>query len=116
MKMVHVTIHSTCLEESIAFYRDIAGLTLAEDLRPAGMPIVFLANGEGETQVELIAAEEAKKYSGSGISLGFKVGNAKACREELLSKGYSPSPMIRPNPQTEFFFVKDPNGLDIQFI
>ena len=116
MKMIHVTIHSACLEESIAFYREVAGLVIQRDLRPTGAPIVFLADGEGETQVELIAADEAEKYSGNGISLGFQVRDPEACREELLAKGYSPTPIIRPNPQTAFFFVKDPNGVDIQFI
>ncbi|MGN0962811.1 MAG: VOC family protein [Clostridia bacterium] len=48
MKMVHVTIHSACLEESVAFYREVVGLVLQRDLRPAGAPIVFLADGEGK--------------------------------------------------------------------
>ncbi len=31
-------------------------------------------------------------------------------------QGFRPGPMISPNPHARFFFVKDPNGVDIQFI
>lgn len=116
MKMAHVTIHSRCIEASVNFYRQVVHLTIQQDMRPLGAPIVFLANGEGETCVELIAAEEGEAYSGTGISLGFHVENVASYREELAEKGYEPTPLISPNPQTRFFFVKDPNGLSIQFI
>lgn len=117
MKMMHVTIHSCHFEDSVVFYQKVAGLTVQSDLRqPNGMSIVFLANGEGETCVELIDAKEEAAYTGGGISIGFHVDNVVAYREELEAKGYQPTPLLSPNPQVQFFFVKDPNGVTVQFI
>lgn len=116
MKFAHATIHCADLDASIAFYQDITGLTIQGDMRPLGSPIVFLADKEGETKVELIAAEKGKEYDGTGISLGFEVQNVKSYREELEAKGCRPTPMISPNPHVHFFFVQDPSGVTVQFI
>ena len=37
MKLLHVTIQTSRFEEEIAFYRDIAGLSVERDMRPAGL-------------------------------------------------------------------------------
>ncbi|MDO4518519.1 MAG: VOC family protein, partial [Bacillota bacterium] len=76
---------------------------------------VFLNNGDGETNVELIEDLD-NEYMRQGISMGFQVSEVENYREELIAKGYKASPIIAPNPKTKFFFVKDPNGVDIQFI
>lgn len=115
MKMVHVTIYTDCFEDSIKFYEDIVDLKIQTDLRPFGGNIVFLAEGESDTQVELIDEPE-KAYWGAGISMGFHVDDVEAKREEILENGYHPTPIITPNPQVKFFFVEDPNGVKVQFI
>ena len=115
MKMVHVTIYTGCLEESIKFYEDVVGLKIQNDLRQFGEKIVFLAKDAGDTQVELIDDPE-KAYKGSGISMGFHVDDVEAKREEVLAKGLNPTPIITPNPHVKFFFVEDPNGVTVQFI
>lgn len=115
MKMQHITINTMCMEESIRFYQEIVGLTIQADMRGKGSPIVFLANGAGETSVELIADPD-HAYTGSGISIGFGADDVEAKREELLQAGYEVTPMIAPNPHVKFFFVTDPNGIKIQFI
>jgi lactoylglutathione lyase len=115
MKMVHVTIFTGCLEESIKFYEDVVGLKIQNDLREFGGNIVFLAKDEGDTQVELID-DPQKAYKGSGISMGFHVDDVEAKREEILAKGLNATPIIAPNPHVKFFFVEDPNGVTVQFI
>ena len=115
MKMVHVTIFTGCLEESIKFYEDIVGLKIQNDLRQFGGNIVFLAKDEGDTQVELID-DSQNAYKGSGISMGFHVDDVEAKREEILAKGLNPTPIITPNPHVKFFFAEDPNGVTVQFI
>ena len=115
MKMVHVTIFTGCLEESIKFYEDIVGLKIQNDLRQFGGNIVFLAKDEGDTQVELID-DSQNAYKGSGISMGFHADDVEAKREEILAKGLNPTPIITPNPHVKFFFVEDPNGVTVQFI
>lgn len=115
MKMVHVTIFTAKMEESIQFYEDIVGLKIQEDFRTFGGNIVFLAEEKGDTQVELIFEPE-QAYQGSGISMGFHVEDVDAKREEVLAKGLAPTPIIAPGPDVKFFFVNDPNGVTVQFI
>ncbi|MDD6310505.1 MAG: VOC family protein [Firmicutes bacterium] len=116
MKMRHVTIQSAKYEESIKFYQEIVGLTIVNEIKGKGPhDITFLANGEGETCIEIIDDKEAG-FAVNAISVGFEAADVDAYREELVAKGIPCSPMIAPNPFTKFFFTKDPNGLDIQFI
>lgn len=114
MKMKHITIYTADLEKSMKFYEDIVGLKLQRDLRQFGSPIVFLAEGD-DPCIELIE-DAAKAYSGAGISIGFHTEDVEAKRAELEEKGFAPTPMISPNPNVKFFFIKDPNGVNIQFI
>ena len=116
MKMRHVTIHTAKLEESVKFYEGIAGLKIQAELRGKGPhDIVFLANDEGETCVELLEDPDGA-YGGDGLSIGFEAEDTAAYREELITKGMEVTPLISPNPQVTFFFTKDPNGVEIQFI
>lgn len=116
MKMQHVTIMTRCLEDSVKFYQEQVGLTIVRDMRdnPAHQ-IVFLANAAGEPCVELIANPEAANSS-EGISMGFAVDDVEVERKKKEEAGLQPGPMVSPNPKTKFFFVKDPNGVSIQFI
>ena len=116
MRIGHVTINSGKLEESIKFYQDIAGLEIIRDMRGKGPPnIVFLADEKGGTCIELIGNED-EAYSGEGISIGFEVEDAEGYHEALWNKGMETTPLVEPIPGTAFFFVKDPNGVNIQFI
>ncbi len=116
MKMMHVTIFSKCMDESVAFYQDIVGLKIVRDMRDNPMhAIVFLANEAGETCVEIVG-EPANAYQGSGISMGFAVDDVEAKRAQLEELGYNPGPMVAPGPATKFFFIQDPNGVGIQFV
>ena len=36
--------------------------------------------------------------------------------KELLKKGFQASEIVSPNPSVRFFFVNDPNGVQIQFV
>ena len=111
MIMQHVTVHVRDVERSIRFYEEFAGLHVTRRL-PSGP--VFLAAAEGECSMELIQSEAA--YAGSGISVGFHVGDVDAQREKLIAAGYEPTPITSPNPSVRFFFVSDPDGLQVQFI
>lgn len=115
MKIPHITINVTDLDQSIAFYQTVAGITIQGDLRPFGTPIVFLADEAEDTKIELILNPEAA-FQGSGISVGFRAESVDKEFERLKNLGYAVSDMISPNPKTRFFFVTDPNGLKVQII
>lgn len=116
MKIMHVTIQVKSLEDSIRFYREIAGMTIQRDMRHNGnMPIVFMADGADEVCIELIENPDAS-YKGIGISIGLHTEDVEMLHEELKNKGLEPTDMISPNPHVKFFFVKDPDGVSVQFI
>lgn len=115
MKMIHVTINVLNLEESIEFYRDAIGLEIVGDLRDkANLPIVFLSDGVS-SQIELIENKE-QIFKGEGISIGFTTNNLEETHKNLVEKGYNPTEFISPMEGIKFFFIKDPNGLELQII
>ena len=116
MKMVHVTVQTKHFDRELAFYEEIVGLKIQRDMRPIGRNMVFLANAEGDTCMELIENPEAADTGNAYLSIGFHSDDVEALREELAEKGLDPTPMITPVPGVQFFFVKDPAGVTVQFI
>lgn len=115
MKIPHITINVKNMEESIKFYQEVAGISIQGDLREFGSPIVFLADDQESTKVELIENPQ-DSYQGTGLSFGFACEDVDAEYARLESLGYKLSPMISPNPHVKFFFLNDPNGMKIQII
>lgn len=116
MKLLWTTIHVKDLDESIAFYSDLAGLKVTRRF-PAGpgTEIAFMGNGEkDETLVELLADGGAAAI-GDSISIGFAVESADAMMEKLKSRGIPVHGGPVETPGFKFFSVKDPNGLSVQF-
>lgn len=117
MSFCWTTIEVRDMEESLEFYQQLVGLELNERFFAGEtMELAFL--GDGQTQVELIADDEAEdiKYS-DHISLGFKVESLDEKLKEIEEKGLEiHSGPFQPNPSIRFFFMLDPNGLKIQFV
>lgn len=117
MHFCWVTINVKDMEQSLSFYRDIVGLPVNRKLNPKpGMEIVFL--GSDGVEVELIKDEEgANPFFGEDISLGFTVDSVDKTMEFLASKNIKiDSGPFQPNPMVKFFYVLDPNGLQVQFV
>ncbi len=117
MKFCWATIAVSDMEASLNFYQEIVGLPLNRRFTGApGVELAFL--GEGETEVELIfdpnhpATDEI-----NGISLGFTVKSVEEMMVFVESKNILiESGPFQPNQHVKFFYVKDPNGLKIQFV
>ncbi|MBQ3392775.1 MAG: VOC family protein [Lachnospiraceae bacterium] len=116
MKLLHVTIKTDKFEEELRFYKEVAGLQITRDMRPLGRNMVFLANAEGESEIEIIETPGAENAGNENLSIGFLTMDVTAKREELIAVGMEVTPMIRPNPQVQFFFVKNPAGVNVQFM
>ena len=105
------------MSESLKFYEEIVGLKVINRF-PAGpnTEIVFL--GDGETKIELLCDENSKDVNvGNDISWGFEVDSLDDMMTLVKEKDIEiESGPFQPNPQTRFFFVRDPNGLKIQFV
>lgn len=116
MKIAHVTIQTTAFEQEIEFYEKYAQLAVQKDMRPMGKGIVFLAQEDGDTELEIIENKAAESAGNENFSIGFHVENLEALHLCLISDGFQPTAMISPMPQVRFFFVKDPAGVNVQFL
>lgn len=116
MRLQHITFQTYKMEEEIEFYQDFVGLKVDKDFEVRGSRIVFLSGNEGGSFIELIENNKVKKLDSKGITVGFSCEDLDSLRKKLLEKNYTPGDIIRPNEFVEFFFVKDPIGVNIQFI
>ncbi len=116
MKFLHVTIQTENFDKEIEFYEKYIGLKIKNDMRPAGKNMIFLADSADGTEIEIIEKEGAHESGNKDLSIGFKADDLDAKREELIEDGFEPTPFISPMPQVRFFFVKDPAGVNVQFM
>lgn len=117
MKFCWCTITVDNLEESLKFYQEIVGLPVNRRFSAgAGTEIAFL--GENETEVELIYNVNHKATGNvEGISLGFEVKSVDEMMTFVKEKGINITDgPFQPNPHVKFFYVKDPNGVTVQFV
>ena len=117
MKFCWSTLRVKDMEESLKFYQEVVGLNMNHRFNAGpAMEIAFL--GEGETKIELICDKNSNEVSvGTDISWGFEVSSVDEMINYVKEKGIAiESGPFSPNAHTKFFFVKDPNGLRIQFV
>jgi lactoylglutathione lyase len=104
------------MEESLKFYQEIVGLPLVTR-HPAGPERELAFLGEEETKVELICAPNDIIGNFDGIAIGFEVESVEKMIDLLAEKGIKvASGPFQAGPNTKFFFVKDPDGMNVQFI
>jgi lactoylglutathione lyase len=116
MNFCWCTITVKSLEESLRFYRDVVGLEVVSRFSPGdGMEIVFLNDSNG-VQIELLYNKNIV-VSGdkAGISVGFEVDSLESALALVKENGIAVSQAPVTTPAVRFFFVKDPNGVTIQF-
>lgn len=117
MNFCWCTINVKDMDESIKFYTGIVGLPIDRRYSAAeGIELAFL--GDSQTKVELICNKHIREAGGKeGISLGFEVDSIENMMEFITSKSLKiDSGPFQPNPHIRFFFIKDPDGLKIQFV
>lgn len=117
MKFLWCTLHVRDLEKSLTFYREVVGLELRRRFGEAPGPVFAFLGGEGG-EVELIAdGRDRPSDMGEGISLGFEVRSLDEMMAFVKERGIPIlGDPVQPNPHVRFFFVKDPDGLTIQFV
>jgi lactoylglutathione lyase len=118
MKFLWTAIYVKNLDESIAFYCDLAGLNVMRRF-PAGptTEIAMMGNGiDGETLIELLADSSMNPAGFSEfISIGFAVDSIEAMLNALKGKNIPVHSGPVETPRSKFFYIKDPNGVIIQF-
>ena len=86
------------------------------DMRKFGKDNVFLSEDNNKTMIEIINNDDSSTINNPNIAIGFHSKDLKAKRKEFESLGLNPTPIIKPRDNVEFFYVKDPAGMNVQFI
>lgn len=117
MMFLWTTIHVSNMEKSLEFYTKVLNLKIDRKYSPAPhMELAFL--GDGETKVELIRDNtEGAVNLEAPVSMGFRTDSLDKKMEELESMGIPVAEgPFQPTPNIRFFYVKDPDGMKIQFV
>lgn len=117
MKILWTTTYVNDLEESIKFYEEIVGLKVINEIH--GEPeIAFMGYGkEKETLLELVKSKDVSEVEFNNfISIGFRVSSVNEKIKELKEKNIKITGGPVTFPDSSFFFIKDPNGLTVQFV
>ncbi|MGX8710766.1 MAG: VOC family protein [bacterium] len=110
------TITTEKLDESVGFYREVVGLSVARRFSPdPGTEIAFLKDENG-FEIELLQNGRPIGAEKEGISLGFEVKSLADTLAMVKSKKIAAFGGPTKVPGASFFFVKDPNGVSIQFV
>ena len=118
MKLAHTMIRVKDLEATLDFYKNFVGL---KELRrkPIGdeATLVFLSDGEGGCFLELTHNHGQSDYTlGDQFGhLAFSTDDLEVVVEEVERRGwwYRRS---RPELDSKYIFVKDPNGYDVEIL
>lgn len=115
MKLSGSAIHVNDLNQSIDFYENILNLKLDIKVDAGEFDIAFL--NSDSFRIELLAAKDKKEVTHTeNVIFRFDVDSLDETIKELNSKGISVhSGPFKPAPNVQFFFIKDPNGVLIQF-
>lgn len=116
MKLNYITFMVRDIEKSVAFYKELASLQTMNSMSFDAGEIVFLANIQGETMLELIEFEGSDKVETKGMVISFSADiELEELREKAITLGYSPSEIIDRKPKPKHFTVADPDGITVEF-
>ena len=107
----HVSILSTDLDRSRAFYAGVLGLEEIDKPSTFEFTVVWFAIGDGH--IHVIPTEEADTISARHFAI--HVDDAKAARILLKGNGF-PVAETTPIPGADRFFTHDPDGNRIELI
>lgn len=114
MHIKHVTLRVRDLEKSIQFYETITELTVVRRFTAEPAEVVFLSNGQGETEIELLFIPQGQTFEGKGMFICFETDKLNEMHLIAMEKGLNPSPIQEPGDQTRYFYVYDPDGVSVQ--
>jgi lactoylglutathione lyase len=116
MKLNFITLMVRDIEKSVAFYQQLAGLEVLNRLSLSTGEIVFLANRNGETMLELAQFDGGEKVSTKGMFICFSAGEKLVeLRGKAVKLGYFPSEIIVGGPAPNHFTISDRDGITVEF-
>lgn len=122
-KMIHSCIRVLDDAKSIAWYADVFGLKVADQLDFPNFRLTYLSNAETGFELELtVNKDRTEPYDlGDGYGhLAVVVDSADQLHAEMSSKGLEVGKLIDFAPAGDliarFFFATDPDGYQIEVI
>lgn len=122
-KYIHSMIRVRDEARSVDFYDRCFGLKVAERLDFDSFTLIYLANDESETELELTVNKGRTEPYNLGDGYGhvaFSVDDVDATHARLISEGFEPRKLVDFAPGGEviarFFFIKDPDGYEIEVL
>ena len=115
MKFHHISLRVRDFDRSLKFYTELAGLAVTKHITPPGANVAYLANAEGETEIELIAIPESQCFEGKGMFICFATDKLEEVHKAALEGSWNPSDIRCPEPDAKYFYVYDPDGVSVQF-
>lgn len=122
-KYIHSMIRVLDEQRSVAFYERCFGLKVVERLDFDSFTLLYLANEESETELELTVNKDRTEPYDIGDGYGhvaFSVENLEAEHARLDAAGFAPRKLVDFAPGGEviarFFFVADPDGYQIEVL
>ena len=119
-KLLHTRYRVHDLEKTVAFYRDVLGLSeVRRSESGRGSKLVFLKAPEGDVEIEIC------QFDGSGpvqvgpdlTHLAFEVTDLEAFAEQAASKGYPLSDGPHRSPSGSVIaFIDAPEGYEVELI
>ena len=122
MKKLRMTIMCRDIETSKKFYQDFVGLkpfrefTAGEETL-GGASLCFMEDESGEIEVELVCASRGDKCTSKGLVVCFFTDEEGivAKHQQALDLGYNATEIRKPDENSTYFYVYDPDMLSIEF-
>ncbi len=115
MRIKYMTMMVADMEESLRFYTEVIGFTVASRHNPRPGVRITLLKGDGDAMIELI--ENADEPRDIGLyAVGMEVDDMGASLEELRAKGARVTMEPVPIEVGTLAFLEDPNGVRIALI
>lgn len=122
-KMIHSMIRVLDEARSTEFYKNAFELNVAERLDFESFTLIYLSNHECSFELELtVNKDQQGAYDlGNGYGhLAFSVDDLDAEHSKIKALGYQPRDIVEFERDgklfARFFFVKDPDGYDIEVL
>jgi catechol 2,3-dioxygenase-like lactoylglutathione lyase family enzyme len=114
--VAHVCVKSTDLDATAAFYCGPLGMTRHFDFMRQGKLIGFYMKATNETFVEVFLADEVEAVEKRVLNhFCLETEDLKGLHEKLVAAGYTPGKITLGCDHTSQFWMKDPNGMDLEF-
>jgi len=114
--LAHVCIKTKDLAATADFYCNALGMRKRFDFLRKGTVIGFYLQAANTTFIEVFHADEVEPVGKQVLShFCLQTDSLESLRKSLLDRGHAPGAITMGADHTLQFWMKDPNGLDVEF-